>query len=97
MTPAEKLAEQKKREPKDASPNRVLPVFACALRVKRQSLRLSAQDVADAMQISVVTLYGYEQGRDMPLHRGIKLAEFFGCPVSELWQPITDKEEGAGE
>ncbi len=87
MTPAEKLAKLKQRSPREAF--RELPkAFDCNLKERREALGLSQRDVCRATMINVSTLCRVEQGIDLTLSRALKLAEFFGCPIHEIWKPI---------
>jgi putative transcriptional regulator len=87
MTPAEKLAKSKESNPKNGSrPSAVRRVWKCQLRELRTSLDLTQRDVAAAVGLSAA---GYHQietcGNDVTLGTAVKLSEFFGIPISEIW------------
>lgn len=85
MTPAEKLSSKK--------PPRILKgsntgVFLCRIRALREPLRLTIKDVATATGISSSGIHEIENGRDPQLSTALKLAEFFGRDISEIWTKV---------
>lgn len=86
MTPAEKLAKQKVK----ATPAAVRRVWDCQLRELRTALNLTQRDVAAAVGLSGA---GYHQietcGNDVCLSTCVKLSEFFGKPITEIWTKPT--------
>ncbi len=84
MTPAEKLAKEKVASPKRPAVCR--RVWKCHLRELRTALDLSQRDVANAVGLSAA---GYHQietnGNDVCLSTCVKLSEFFGKPITEIW------------
>lgn len=86
MTPAEKVASKKKPRRKSLSGNTQRPrKWVCKLREKREALGLSMRDVAEHTGYTVSTLFEIENGTDPQLTTAMKLAEFFGCMVNDLW------------
>lgn len=86
MTPAEKLAKQKGQRERKA-PKAVRRVWQCNLREMRLALNLSQRDVAQAVGLSCA---GYHQietcGNDVCLSTCVRLSEFFGKPIMEIWE-----------
>lgn len=66
-------------------------VWKCRLTEIRESLRLSLRDVASAVGLSVTALWQVEKGTDPMLTTAVKLAEFFGKAVEELWPARSKK------
>jgi len=89
MTPAERVAKAKMnhREPSNAKSVRNV-VWVCRLREKRRALRLSLDDVAEAVGVSKTALHQIEHGTDPMLTTARRLAGFFGCAVEDLWTAI---------
>lgn len=85
MTPAERLAAKKPRH--RAPRNKVVRrlTWVCELRAKREELRLTLRDVADALKMSPACLHQIEHGGDPMLTTARKLAAFFGTTTDELW------------
>lgn len=85
MTPAEKLAKQKQKNEKPAQI--VRRVWKCNLRELRTALNLTQRDVAAAVGLSCA---GYHQietcGNDVCLSTCVKLSDFFGKPITEIWE-----------
>lgn len=83
MTPAEKLAQSKPPRPE---PKHARRVWHCRLNELRTELGLSQRDVALAVGMS---RGGYCQaenwGDDVKLTTALKLSEFFGVPIAEIW------------
>lgn len=78
VTPAEKLAKQKRAEAKT-------PDVRCELRAVRLALGLTLDDVSEAAGVSKGNLCRLEYGGDVQLTTARKLAEFFGKTIDELW------------
>ncbi len=92
MTPAEELAKLKQRSPRNAF--RELPrVFDCNLKERREVLGLTQRDVCRGTQLNISTVCRVEQGIELTLSRALKLAEFFGCSVHEIWKPLPTQQE----
>lgn len=87
MTPAEKLAKSKLRQP--AAAKRLRRVWKCNLREIRTALGLTQREVAFAVGLSCA---GYHQiettGNDVCLSTCVKLSEFFGKPILEIWEKL---------
>jgi DNA-binding XRE family transcriptional regulator len=85
MTPAEKLSKERAKADQ-AKPKAVRRVWKCNLRELRTALNLTQRDVADAVGMSAG---GYHQletcGNDVCLSTCVKLSEFFGKPIREIW------------
>lgn len=85
MTPAEKLAADKKvrksRKLKSARDAQV----ECLMWEKRTSLGLNQSDVANATGFSRQAVVLWEQGHPVTLLNARKIAAFFGCTVDEIW------------
>lgn len=86
MTPAEKLAKQKVQRAK-SMPKALRRVWKCNLREMRLALNLTQRDVAAAVGLSCA---GYHQietcGNDVCLSTCVRLSEFFGKPIMEIWE-----------
>lgn len=86
MSPAEKLAKAKEKKPAGSRPQSVRRVWKCQLRELRLALNLTQRDVSDAVGLSAA---GYHQietcGNDVCLGTAVKLSEFFGVPIMEIW------------
>ncbi len=88
LTPAEKLASRKqwkrpKRNP-PAKSERVL--WTCKLAECRESLNLNMHETAKAVGLSSSAYFRIEKGyADVCLSNAMKLAQFFGKTVYELW------------
>lgn len=85
-SPAEKMAAKKpwRREPRNkAAPRKA--VWVCAIRERRESLRLSLRDVARGVGLSVTALHQIEHGSDPRLTTARRIAEFFGAATDDLW------------
>ncbi len=62
------------------------------LRVERAELRLTQQQLADAVGVSRQTINAIETGKFIPSTLlALKLARRFGCPVEVLFQ-LEEKE-----
>jgi len=86
MTPAEKVASKKPLRKRKLTGNASRPrKWVCKLREKREALGLSMRDVSENTSYTVSTLFEIENGTDPQLTTAMKLAEFFGCTVNELW------------
>jgi DNA-binding XRE family transcriptional regulator len=83
-TPAQILAQWKA---KNSAPAVVRRIWKCNLRELRTALGLSQRDVANAVGLSCA---GYHQietcGNDVYLSTCVKLSEFFGKPITEIWE-----------
>lgn len=89
MTPAEKLAKNNPhRRVSGSKSKQYRRVFKCAISEKRRGLRLSIQKVAKEVGMSVSGMYAIEQGTDPMLSTALKLSQFYGCDISELWGPL---------
>ena len=85
MTPAEKLAKSKRKEPK--APQRVRRVWKCNLREMRVALNLTQREVALSVGLSCAGYHQIENcGNDVCLSTCVKLSEFFGKPITEIWE-----------
>lgn len=96
MTPAQRLAETKKRkrQPRNSTTAKRRGAWVCRVRDKRNALDLSLRDVATAVGISYPGLHQIEHGGDPMLTTATKLAAFFGCTITELW-PQLNAADGA--
>lgn len=75
-------------------------IFSQQLRARRAISGRSAQQLADATGISVITYYNYEQGRCAPsLDTFERLALAFNCDPSDLLSPTLtlSLKEGTNE
>jgi len=87
MTPAELLASR--RPPKKLGKRKPFvrsAPWSCSLRIARTELGLSLREVAQACDMTVAGLHQVEAGGNVLLVTAMKLAEFFGKPVTELWK-----------
>lgn len=80
-TPAEVLAE--KKPPKNQSARKT-PLM-CVCRKVRDNLGLSLRDVQRATGISNAAICHIEAGCDVQLTNAMKLAEFYGMSIEQLW------------
>lgn len=92
MTPAEQLSRSKPRRTR--KPTNHPCVWQCTVRDERERLRLSIRDVSEAVGLCTTAVWQIERGSDPQLTTAWKLAEFFGKPIAELWQPA-DQEQKA--
>lgn len=88
MTPAEKMARDKRRKPyfrtKPVKKQRV--IWRTTLKASRDALGLSARDVATGIKMSLAGYYRVECGyADPSLSTVAKLAGFFGKSFMDLW------------
>lgn len=79
MTPAELLAAGN-RGGKPKAPRMPSP-----LRSKRLAAGLTAEAVARAMGVNVMTIYRWETCATPSLADAYKMARFYGCSVYDLW------------
>lgn len=88
MTPAETLAADKQRQRRPRNTAK-LPRNAawkvCNVREHRERLNLSLRDVATALGLSVSSYWQIEKGGDPMLRNAVKIAEFYGVGIGELW------------
>ena len=84
MAPAKQLAATKPDVIKKADCTRKLP-WQPQLKQLRETLKLSLDEVAEAVQLSKSALWELEQGGDPLLSTAARLAEFFGKPIAEIW------------
>lgn len=87
LTPAEKLAKEKKKRPQPKRAERQIPPFNCILKQLRTSVGLSLRDVEKATGVNNVTLWKLEYGYDACLTTAMKLAAFYGMRVDDIWSP----------
>lgn len=85
MTPAEKLAKEKPRRKLREKPYERTSHWHCGITRLRHELRISLDDVADAIGISKTTLWQIEHGTDPMLTTAMKLSVFFGRPIESMW------------
>jgi DNA-binding XRE family transcriptional regulator len=89
MTPAEKMAQDKKnrvgqeRQGRWRTSRQV--IFNCKIREMREGLGLSTRDVAKGADISHVNVTMAESGYGVNLHTAMKLARFFGNKIEDIW------------
>jgi DNA-binding XRE family transcriptional regulator len=57
------------------------------VRLARQMLRLKQYEVADAIGVAIPILSDIERGdyKDVPLEKSRSVAEFYGCPIEDLF------------
>lgn len=86
MTRAEEIAsERRPRKLKDRTrSNRKYP-WVCTLRLQRQKLGLSMEDIADELHRSRQMVMELENGADPKLSVAQKLADLFGLTIQDLW------------
>ncbi len=95
-SPAEELSDAKKRKCVPAGKNhRNGPrKLRCGCRSLRDSLGLSLREVGRAVGMSECALHHIEEWRtDVRMTTAMRLAEFYGVGVGELWK----RAEGGGE
>lgn len=87
MTPAEKLAASRprKREPRNLKPYKRKVSWNCRCRDVRMDLRLSFDEVVKALKLSRTAYWQIEKGGDPMLTTALRIAAFYGKPVTELW------------
>lgn len=87
MTPAEKLAVEKKEFPH--KPRAIRRAWNCNLYDLRTALNLTQCDVADAVGLSQAGYNKIENtGNDVCLSTAVKLSEFFGKQITEIWSKV---------
>ncbi len=91
MSPAEKMASEKKKRTKQAPDRIARSQVCCSIRKKREALGLSSSNVAAGVGIAASHAQWVERGAGVGVVTALKLARFFGCPVEELWQLVEDK------
>lgn len=85
MTPAEKLAAERaatRPPPKKPRPAKL----HCDLKRRRAELKLTLADVADAIGASHVSVLRAERGEEIRMSTALRLAEFYGVGVNEIWK-----------
>ena len=96
MTPAQLFAAMKGKQPKTtAEPGRSKTGYRCTLKQRRTELGLTGQDVLDGIGHTGVAAnaFHWEKDAHMPSFvDALKLAEFFGCKIEELWVKEPDAE-----
>ena len=61
------------------------------LRVRRAKADLTQADLADVVDVSRQTINAIEGGRyDPNLELAFRLAEYFGCPIEDIFDPPGD-------
>lgn len=91
MTPAEQLAadKQRRRRPRNtAKIPRNAAWKTCKVREYRERLNLSLRDVAAAVGLSVSSYWQIEKGGDPMLRTAVRIAEFYGVGIGELWRVL---------
>lgn len=95
-SPAELLAKKLKSKASKRRP--IKKVWNCRLREMRLALGLRQSAVSAAVGLSPT---GYHQaendGRDVMLTTAVKLSEFFGKPIQEIWPPPSESDAHAGQ
>jgi transcriptional regulator with XRE-family HTH domain len=91
MTPAEQLSQAKPRRTRKLTNHP--RVWQCAVRRERERLRLSLDEVSEAVGMSKCGLWQVERGSDPMLTTAWKLAHFFGFPIADLWKPESEVSE----
>ena len=86
-TPAEELASRKGAKPKR---NNNQPIWNCQLKSLRQNLGLTQREVAKAVKLSPAGYHQVEGATfDICLTTAMRLSEFFGVSIQEIWQPLS--------
>lgn len=97
-SPAQRLARLKYQSPgvlQETAASRSVK-FDCRVREARMTLGLSQIDVAAALGLHQPTYWRIESGCGIGLERALRVAEFFGKPVEELWSiKRKEPEDGA--
>jgi DNA-binding XRE family transcriptional regulator len=89
MTPAEKMAQDKKnrvgqeRQERWRMSRQV--IFNCKIREMREGLGLSSRDVGKGAGVGHVNVTRAESGYGVNLHTAMKLAKFFGKKIEDIW------------
>ena len=88
MTPAERLAKTspRKREPRNLKPYKRKVTWRCQCRAVRMELRLSFDEVVKALKLSRTAYWQIEKGGDPMLTTALRIAAFYGKPVTDLWK-----------
>lgn len=99
-SPTQLLAETVRRDhpPRNQKQLRKA-VWDCKIRVERERLKLTLDDVAEAVGITKSGLSKVERGSDPMLTTATKLATFYGMTIDQLWRlkvivKIPEKREG---
>jgi len=82
-SPAEQLAATTKRKRRAGSAAH--GPLICNARSLRQTLDLTLADVAKATGICQACVSVVERGNDVTMSTALKLALFYGVPLSEIW------------
>lgn len=90
QSPAERLAAQKRKPVVTPKPGvkrvRKAQRVVCVMRRHRKRLDLTLNDVCVGTGVNTMQLSLYENGKVEPkVTTAIKLAAFYGVPVSDLW------------
>lgn len=93
MTPAEKLASSRprKRAPRNLKPYKRKVSWRCHCREVRMGLRLSFDEVVKALKLSRTAYWQIEKGGDPMLTTALRIAAFYGKPVTDLWSKPKEK------
>jgi DNA-binding XRE family transcriptional regulator len=94
LSPAERLAEQLDAVPKPATPPQSGPVI-CAMRAVRNAIGLTMDQVSATVKISKATLSEIENGGNPTILNVLRLAQFYGRAVEELWTINEGKSDGS--
>lgn len=84
MTP-QKETKREPRKLKKTSWHRQIKPLDCILRDMRIAKNLKLIEVGKATGIDIATIARIEHGFDCSLSRAIKLAEFYGATVDNVW------------
>jgi DNA-binding XRE family transcriptional regulator len=98
QSPAEILAKELKAVPKSATLPQAGPVI-CAMRAVRNAIGLSLDHVSGELKISKATLSEIENGGNPTVLNVLRLAQFYGRSVEELWsinEGASDGVRGSG-
>ncbi len=92
MTPAQLFATQKNKAPRAAAEPFTKTGYLCSIKTCRANVGLSVRDVSDALNLKPANVSQLEcNGYLPPLRDALKLAEFFGVKIEDLW--VKEPEE----
>lgn len=97
MSPAEKVAASKPPKPKSkGSPRGAIPTWVSRLRETRSALGLTMAEAAAGVELSIGGLCFLEYGADPHLTTALRIAEFYGKSIKELWPELAATTPNTG-
>ncbi len=66
------------------------PRWVCTLRARRHDMGLTIRQFAEISGLPSGNVGQIERGCDVCLTTAHKLAQFFGCPIADLWPRLLE-------